>query len=224
MSLRRPGIGAVGHATARARRVDDRRGLDAASVLERDGLATLEASVERPGRDAELARVLEAEPARFRALLYGVSERKDPVVEPACLDRDVGRLQHLPLLDLGDAKREDRLEERRARNVAQEPRDPWRAEDVDVAVVTREVERAEQPRKPEHVIAVQVGDEDVAQAAEPQVGAQQLVLRALAAVEQRPFALARERARRHVPTRRRPTGAGAQYDPFHRGIIAGSDR
>ena len=73
-------------------------------------------------------------------------------------------------------------------------------------------ERLQHPREPEKVIGVEVGQEDLVQVDEPDVGAQQLALRPLAAVEQQAVAAAPHERRRGRAARRRHRAGRAEKD------------
>ena len=75
-----------------------------------------------------------------------------------------------------------------------------------------EREGLEHPRQAEDVVGVQVGEEDVLEVAEPGVGAQQLSLRPLAAVDEEPVAAAADQRRGRAARGGRRRARGAQED------------
>ena len=179
------------------------------AVGELHRLPRLETSEQRAFRDAEAFRGLEVEPARAGlldervavgrdAVLHG--ERLDPVVVPP---HDVSRSQ---------------LDEREL--VAQAPEHP--AQDPEELLQARgpvdgqrhfappEGERLQHPRKAEVVVGVVVRQEDLGQLDEPDGGAQQLTLCALAAVDEDPLSAAAKQRAREAALRSRHRARGSE--------------
>ena len=73
-------------------------------------------------------------------------------------------------------------------------------------------ERLQHPGQAEVVVGVVVREEDLAQLDEPDVGAQQLALGALGAVEEQPLAAAAHQQRRRRTLRGRHRARGAEED------------
>ena len=137
-----------------------------------------------------------------RAGSVGDRERLDAV--PVPLDRvPRGELLHRERIREPPDDDAQRLEER-AR--------PARAVDGDAGLAAAEREGLEHPRQAEDVVGVQVGEEDVLEVAEPGVGAQQLSLRPLAAVDEEPVAAAADQRRGRAARGRRRRARGAQED------------
>ena len=90
------------------------------------------------------------------------------------------------------------------------------------AVPAPQAVRLQEPRQPEVVVAVQVGDQDQVEVDQPQAGAQQLALGALAAVDQPALAAARHERRRGAARRRRHGGGRPDEGDVqvHRAILA----
>ena len=84
---------------------------------------------------------------------------------------------------------------------------PARPVDGDRDLAAAEGERLQHPRQAEDVVGVQVREEDVLEIDEPGIGAKQLPLRPLAAVDEQAIAAAPEERRRGSAGRRR-RGAG----------------
>ena len=111
----------------------------------------------------------------------------------------------------GSSSTSAHLERRVARSAARAPRTAARSPagpyTVSGALALAQAERLEHPRQPEHVVGVEVGEEDLLELDQPD-RAHELALGALAAVEQQPVAAApHERARagraaRWAPSRR----------------------
>ena len=120
-------------------------------------------------------------------------------------------LQHVALSHLDELERVGELADNageRAEEVAQ----PGRPVDGERDVAHPQRERLEHPRQAEVVVGVEVGDEDLLEVDEPDRGAQELALRALAAVEEQPVAAAPDEQRGGAaPCRRRARG-GAEED------------
>ena len=122
-------------------------------------------------------------------------ERADLVV--AAVDR-VARLELDRLDRVGEAA-EDAAQD--AEEIAQ----PGRAVEAERQLAATEGEALQHPRQPEVVVGVEVRQEDVLEVGETDVGAQELALRALAAVDQQLVAAAADERRRG-----RPLGGGSR--------------
>ena len=89
---------------------------------------------------------------------------------------------------------------------------PGRPVELEPLLAPAQVVRLEQPGQPEHVIGVVVAEEHDVEIDEPDLRAQQLPLRALAAVEQDAVAAAPDQRRRGRAPSRRGRARGAQED------------
>ena len=98
-----------------------------------------------------------------------------------------------------------------AKTVSRSPR-PGRPVELEPLLAAAQVIGLEQPGQAEHVIGVVVAEEHDVEIDEPDLRAQQLPLRALAAVEQDAIAAAPDQRRRGRATRRRRRARGAQED------------
>ena len=112
------------------------------------------------------------------------------------------------LLELDGVRETSEDPPQRAEEVAQ----PRRAVDRDRHVAAAERERLQHPGQPEVVIGVVVGQEDLAQLDQPDVGPQELPLCALRAVEEEPLAAAAQEQRRRCTLRGRHRAGRAEED------------
>ena len=112
-------------------------------------------------------------------------------------------LEDLPFLDRVDFERVRSMELRAAAHVAHVLREAARAVERDGAGVAGHAAGREQSHQPVDVVAVHVRDEDARDLADVEVAAQELVLRALAAVEE-PHLGALRRPQRHARDVARP--------------------
>ena len=105
------------------------------------------------------------------------------------------------------------------RSVVEEVAEPRRPVDRERHVAVAERERLQHPRQAEVVVGVEVREEDLAQIDEADRRAQELALRALAAVEEQPLAAAPHEERARRTPRGRRAGRGAEEDDVevHRG-------
>jgi hypothetical protein len=87
--------------------------------------------------------------------------------------------------------------------------------ELETLLAAAQVIGLEQPRKAEHVIGVVVAEEDDVEIDEPDLRAQELTLRALAAVEQDAIAATPDQRRRGRAAGRRRRARGAQEDDVH---------
>src|SRR6516162_605661 len=88
------------------------------------------------------------------------------------------------------------------------------ADDLDRSADLVELERGEEPRQPRHMIQVQVGQQHVAQPAESELGAHQLALGPLAAIDEEPSRPAGDQQRRGTPLGGGYRRRGAEKDEF----------
>ena len=119
-------------------------------------------------------------------------------------DLVVAAVDHVARLEL------DRLD--RVGEAAEDPpqrreqvAEPGRAVEAERQLAAAQREALQHPRQPEEVIGVEVGQEDVLEVGEADVGAQELALGALAAVDQQLVAAAADERRRG-----RPLGGGSR--------------
>ena len=207
-------------AVGRVRAIDDRapalrgaaevRAVECATVGERDALAALESAVERAGRDAEFPRLLNVEVAGAILLRHAEAEGGQAVLERRAGDYELLVLEDQSFTDLSDSERVIRLKLSATADLAHVVGERARAVYVNGARVRGHAAGREQAHQPEHVVAVHVRDEDARDLTDIQVAAQQLVLRALAAVEEPDLGALRRsqcdarnvsRARRHARAR-----------------------
>src|SRR5205085_6677675 len=210
------GAAAVGRVCA----VDDRapalcwaaevRAVERATVGERDALAALESAVERAGRYAEFPRLLNVEVAGAILLRHAEAEGGQAVLERRAGDHELLVLEDQSFTDLSDSERVIRLKLSATADLAHVVGERARAVYVNGARVRGHAAGREQAHQPEHVVAVHVRDEDARDLTDIQFAAKQLVLRALAAVEEPDLGALRRsqcdarnvsRARRHARAR-----------------------
>ena len=98
------------------------------------------------------------------------------------------------------------------REHGQQVAQPGRPVDLEALLAPAQVVRLEQPGQPEHVIGVVVAEEHDVEIDEADLRAQQLALRALAAVEQDAIAAAPDQRRGGRAAGRRRRARGAQED------------
>jgi hypothetical protein len=182
-----------------------------------DRLARVECRVLRPRGNAELLLgAFAVEPALAVVLDDGVADGGGAVV-----DRDgadlvaVSRERDVAGVDPVDPDRILRPAARRERDRFERRPRPRRAVDRERRRPLVEVERLEQPRQAEHVVAVAVGDEDVVDA-ETGPEPHHLALGAFPAVEQEPVPLEPEGDRAGVARRRGHGPARSQEGEPHR--------
>ena len=154
-----------------------------------DGLAALEAAEVGALGDAEPPRGLGVEAARAVVLDERVAVGLDAVLDRERADRVAVEADLLVRLELDERQRI--AASGRASGAAREQRlQPGRAVDRQRPLARAQVERLEHPDQPEPVVEVEVGDEDRVELRQPD-RAQELLLGALAAVEQDPVAARR---------------------------------
>jgi len=143
-------------------------GANGAAVRQRHVLPALEGASRGTVGDAELVRGRDVEPARPPVLSQGISERGAPVPhrkrdEPVsvALDGIARRELHHPQL-VGEAADHDR------ERVEQRFR-PARTVDRDRDVAPAQRECLQHARQAEHVVGMEVGEEDVLEVDEPRV-------------------------------------------------------
>ena len=90
--------------------------------------------------------------------------------------------------------------------------EPRRAVDRDRHLAPAQRERLEHPGQPQVVVRVVVREENLAQLDQPDVGAEQLPLRPLRAIEEQPLAPTPDQERRGRPLRRRHRAGRAEED------------
>ena len=114
---------------------------------------------------------------------------------------------------LDDLDRVGQPAEDRAAATPSSSSQPARPVDGQRQLAAAQRERLQHPGQPEEVVGVEVRQEDLVQVDEADVGAQQLALRALAAVEQQAVAAApHERRRRRALCRRHRAGRPEEDD------------
>lgn len=156
-----------------------------AAVAEGDGFASFQAAVERPGGDAFGAQAGDIQRAGLRAFLDAVGVARHAVAERVGADAVL-------LVFMHDAGRGDFVNVQRVRQVAsggcqrgfEEAADAGRAVEVDGGVAAHHAATGEQAGQAKDVVAVQVGDEDAADAPRADGGVQDGVLRRFAAVKE----------------------------------------
>lgn len=161
-----------------------------------DRLPALEPSEERPGRNAQRARRLDVEAARPRLLHERVAVRGHPVVDAEDDEPVAVPLERVAVAELDEVEPVGQLPEDapERREELDEPRRPVHRERQ---LSPTQRERLQHARQAQVVVGVVVGEEDLAQVDQPDVGAEELALRSLPAVEQQTLAAAAdEQARR----------------------------
>jgi hypothetical protein len=88
------------------------------------------------------------------------------------------------------------------------------AEDVEFLQRLPAPQRARQPAQPQDVVQVAVGEENLVEATEAQAGAQQLALRALAAVDHEAVFVGHHQRRREAALHRRRGSRCTEKDEF----------
>ena len=164
------------------------------AVRQRHRFPPLESAALGPGRDAEAIRDLDVEASGPVVLDEGVAERGVPVAGRKREQPVVVALEHVARRELDELVRiresaEDPSE--RAHQLAEAAR----AVDRQRQLATAQGEGLQHSREAEEMVGVEVGQEDLAQLDEADVGAQELPLRALGAVEQEPLAAAPDERR-----------------------------
>ena len=210
-------VGAVHHAGAGSLRAAEAGAVDDPTVLEGDAAPLLELGVHRPRRDAQGPGPFHVEPPRPRLLVHPIGAGRDPVGEGRAAHGDVAVLQQGGAAGGGGAAavKAKRIADTGGAGV-QHPfqivPQPVGAVEVDAGAGARQAQAGEQPGQAEHMVAVHVGHEHPPQLAHPQVTAQELVLGALAAVEQpelRPLGQAQGHGG-HIAAAGGHPGAGAE--------------
>ena len=137
-------------------------------------------------RHAESRCLVDVEPSRTFVLGEEVPHCRHTV-----LDRDRLDGESLPLEPRAPFEDRGRDRVRQPPEDAPQCRDelvePWRPVDRERDLPSTECERLEHPRKPEVVVGVEVRQEDLLELGETDVASQELALRSLAAIEQKPI-------------------------------------
>ena len=153
-----------------------------------DGLAVLQPPEVRPRGHAKRPGALGVEGTRARILDEGVAERGHAVVGRVGGDPVAVALELVVGLELDQLERERHPAHDRPQGCEQAAQ-PRRSVDGERPFALPQRERLEHPGQAEHVVGVEVGDEDLLQLDQAD-RADELALGALAAVEQQPVAAA----------------------------------
>jgi putative nucleotidyltransferase with HDIG domain len=197
----RTGIAGDHDAAPRARRAEHLFRSDNVPSGELHRLAALELPEQRSGRNAERHGSFHVESARAGRLGERIAVGRDAVLDREGKDAVVATVEdvsgpQLHEVDLVRELPEDPFED------AEELDEPRRAVDGQRKLPAAQGEGLEHPRQAEVVVSVVVRQENLGQLDEPDARAQELSLRALAAVEEDPVATAaNERAREPAPGR-----------------------
>jgi hypothetical protein len=195
----------------RARGTEHLLGRDHMAVRERDGLATLQRPPLRPVRHPELVGRLRVKAARTLVLGDRVAHGGHTVVDRKDEQPIVLTVERLAGAQLGHVD----LVCQPAEDAAQRPEEvpePGRPVDREGRLAPAQGERLQHPGEPEVVVRVEVRQEDLVQLDEADRGAQELALRALAAVEEQPLAAPAYEQRRWGPLRGRHRAGRAEED------------
>ena len=149
-------------APAAPRLAHDLVGVDAV-----DGLALLEAAEVRPRLDAELASALGVERPRARVLDQRVAERADAVVGLVCGDPVAVALDLLVAGSSSYSSTGNPTRPMIGRSAPNRRAQARRAVDAQRPLALAQPERLEHAGQAEHVIGVEVGDEDVLELNQP---------------------------------------------------------
>jgi hypothetical protein len=148
-----------------------------------DHIAALQASEERTFRDAEGLRGVEVEAAGPGVLHERVAVRRQPVLDRECLDPVVLPVEAVPGAELLQRELVAEPSEDAPEN-AEELFEARRPVDGQGHLAPSESEGLQHPGQAEVVICVVMRQKDLGELDEPDRGAQELALRALAAVEE----------------------------------------
>ena len=183
-------------------------------------LAPLEAPEVRPGRHPELARAGVVEAARALLLDQRVPVRAGAVLDGEGGDRVAVAAQGLGGLELDQAQLERRAADHRAQGLEQPPQ-AGRPVDGERGLAPAQGEGLEHARQAQEVVGVEVGEEHLLEVHQAD-RAQELALRALAAVEEQALAPAAHEQRGQGATggRRRAGGADEENLEVHGPILA----
>ena len=186
------------------------RAHDAAAV-EADDLAPLERAARGPVRDTERIGRGDVEAAGTIVLAQRVADGAAPVrdgegLEPVVVALDDGARAKLHDLERVRQPADHDAERPHQRGRSARPVDGHR--DLSAA----QGERLQHARQAEDVIGVQVREEDVLEIDEPGVGAEELPLRSLAAVDEEAIPTAPQEGGRGSAGRRRRGRGGAEED------------
>ena len=168
------------------------------AAREHDGLPALELAALPAGRHAERVGDGDVEAAGTLRLGDQVADRLRAVVDRERADLVVAAVEHVAGAELDGLDRVGEAAEdppKRAEQVAEARRAVERQRHLAAA----EGERLQHPGQPEVVVGVEVREEDVLEVDQPDVRAQELPLRPLAAVDQEPVAAAADQRRRRGP-------------------------
>ena len=190
----------------RARRPEDVGGPNDAAVRQCDRLTPLKCAAERAARHAERVGSGDVEPSRPLVLPQRVADRRRPVSDGEGLDAVVLEGDRLVRAELDDLERVRDPPDDHAQCAEQRARSA-RPEHGDRDLAPAQPERLQHAREPEHVIGVEMRQEDVLEVDEPDVGSEKLPLRPFAAVDEKAIPAAPDERRRR-PTRGSRRGGG----------------
>ena len=181
-----------------------------------DGLAALQAAEVRPVGHAERPRGLDVEAPRPVVLDERVAVRLDAVVDRERRDQERAEADLLVRLELGELERVAGAADDRAQRRRSSWRSAGRAVDRQRPLARAQVERLDHPEQPEPVVEMEVRDEDRVDVRQAD-RAQQLLLGALAAVEQDPLAAGaqQQRGKPAACGGNRSGGAGEEQRQVH---------
>ena len=182
-----------------------------APVRQGDRLAALQAPAVGPRRDAECVGRGNVEAAGPFLLDERVAEGRHAVLDVERDDAVFAAVEHVVGLQLDELEGIGEPPEDPAQR-AEQVGEPARTVDGDRLLAPAQREGLQHPGQAEVVIRVEVREEDLGQLREPDVGAHQLPLRPLAAVDQQPVAPTPDEQRRSRPPSRRHRPRGPEED------------
>jgi hypothetical protein len=204
----RGGVARQHELAAGPRRAEHHVRRDHPILVQLDRLAPLEQAALRR-LDAEAVGRVDVEAAGPRRLEQRVAERRDAVGWRERGEVVAVPLEHCARLELLELDRVRELAED-APQRGEQLAEPGRPVDRQADLAAAQRERLQHPRQPEEVVGVVVGEEDLAELDEPDRRAEHLALRALAAVEQEPFAAPPDEHGRGGALRRRDRARRAE--------------
>ncbi len=205
----RPGIARIDHFPARPRGAHQLLGTDLPAVVQANVLAPMDLAPERPFWHAQLPGQIGVEPPLPDVLDQGPADGVGPVLGGKRHQVVLLALEHVARLHLEDLHRELVALDPDSQRRAEDPIGPLRADQGKRRGAVQQAHGSHQADDAQHVIGVEVAEEDLAEA-EAHAVAHHLALGALAAIENERLALAVDGERRHVAVHRRHRGAGAE--------------
>jgi hypothetical protein len=180
------GVAGEDHLPPGARRPQDLVGTDRAALGHVDGLAGLEPAEQRPFRNTQRPRGLQVEAPRPRKLRERIAVCSDAVRDPEDEDPILAAVQYVAVAKLDELDAVGELPEDPLK-ATEELLQAGRPVDRERELPAAQGERLQHPWKPEVVVRVVVGEEDLGELDEPDARPQELSLRPLAAVHEHPL-------------------------------------